>query len=55
MFDKNKNLGEITTNLIAKCLTRMQPMCKNIFAFSFLEDVSATFIDKTNGSDPTKK
>ena len=33
----------------------MQSVCKNIFAFSSLEDVSTIFIDKTNRSDPTKK
>ena len=33
----------------------MQSVCKNIFAFISLEDVSTIFIDKTNLSDPTKK
>ena len=33
----------------------MYSVCKNIFAFSSLEDVSTIFIDKTNRSDLTKK
>ena len=57
------DLGGINTNLRVENLIGMKNVYKNIFTAIlkvrdttvFQEDVSITLIDKTDGSDPTKR